>query len=69
MDLTGIKSAVEELEKTLPEETAQLFNRFDLSVQQLISGLDQLLTKHEGNLVNFLDGFEISISFKRKGQQ
>jgi hypothetical protein len=69
MDLTGIKGAVQELEQFLPKETAQLFTALDLSVQKAVTQLDDLLTKHEGNLATFLDGFEITISFKRKTNQ
>ena len=69
MDFIGIKGAIQELEKDAPPATQQLFARLDLSVQQAITHLDDLLTKHEGNLAKFLDGFEITISFKRKTNQ
>lgn len=68
MDLTGIKTAVATLAQLLPKETAQVFDRVDLTVQQAVSHLDELLTKHEAVLGNFLDGFEVTmtIQFKRK---
>ena len=69
MDLLGLKAAIQEIEKEISPATAQLFNRLDLSVQQAVANIDDLATKHEAIAANFLDGFEVVISFRRKGQQ
>lgn len=62
MDLLGIKGEIAQAEKTLDAETAQVFNRLDLSISKAVAEVDELLTKHEGNL----EDLRIVISFEKK---